>query len=198
MFEGVDGADKKISSLLRDHLADVDEPIWINLLTTVYNSLIPKKQAAWIVKEVGDYVRSNFDPNSELKDYQRIQRKAVLIGYTILAILELKNSREDDIFSPDEKYFFALTEKGVVKEGIKIGLYTQKMIEKSVNDKQEKDHNYKVGSLFTKFFKSVSGDRSEDRRKMLMDWTSIERMNKFEEKMSDLDQEETEKITPST
>ncbi len=85
-----------------------------------------------------------------------------------------------------------------MKEGIKIGLYTQKMIEKSVNDKQEKDHNYKVGSLFTKFFKSVSGDRSEDRRKMLMDWTSIERMNKFEEKMSDLDQEETEKITPST
>jgi hypothetical protein len=69
MFEGVDGADKQISSLLRDHLADVDEPIWINLLTTVYNALIPKKQAAWIVKEVGDYVRSNFDPNSELKDY---------------------------------------------------------------------------------------------------------------------------------
>jgi hypothetical protein len=44
----------------------------------------------------------------------------------------------------------------------------------------------------------VSGDRSEDRRKMLMDWTSIERMNKFEEKMSDLDKEETEKITPFT
>lgn len=109
----------------------MDEPIWINFLICAYHALIPKKQAAWVIKQVGDYVRDNFDPNVELNDYHRIQRRSILIGYTLLAILELKNSREDDIFTENEKYFAVLTEKSLVKESIKIGHYIQRMIEKS-------------------------------------------------------------------
>lgn len=50
VFENTDNSEKQFAALFRDHIADVDESIWINLLTCVYNAFIPKKQGAWIIK----------------------------------------------------------------------------------------------------------------------------------------------------
>lgn len=169
---------KKVSSLFEECLSVVNEPTWVNFVTTICHSQIPKKSVIGLIKLLTEFIRNHLSISGT--DDCRINKRSILVGYVMLAIVEM-HEKQEVYLSPHEMYFLEMKEKELTKESIKIGCYILKMLELGERETQKEQN-----SLFSSFVDSIAGDKREERRRMLLDWASLERMSRFTQKVSSL------------